>query len=139
LTTDTKMLASTVQFSTYGREPDPITGAHPHTAGSTPKAGPREETPPPTRAAPVPSGPNSVPEPDIPMTTALPTHPHTNTPQRGHPHRTRRTEPATTRHRATSADVPPMSTHSRNTRPRHETLNTPQPPTQENHEAPDAP
>src|SRR4051794_13894837 len=53
LTTDTKMLASTMQFSSYGREPLPITGAYPPTPPGTtrrrertvrPKKRPAEET-----------------------------------------------------------------------------------------------
>ena len=76
------MLASTMQFSSYGRTPDPSTGAYPlrpshrrsrrrftASPARTGPRGPAEETAP----TPVPSGPNSVPgrptPPRVPLRT----------------------------------------------------------------------
>ena len=84
----TKMLASTVKFSTYNRHP---TGGHNttshHQQGPPTRANHTPATPPPhrqeTRPAPGPSGPNNVPD----------THPHNhprsthNPPTRAHPPR----------------------------------------------------
>src|SRR3954447_7069468 len=64
------MLASTMQFSSYERNPPPETGAYPSTPGhhpddtrsGSPRQRPTRARDPPThRPAPVPSGPNSVP------------------------------------------------------------------------------
>jgi len=112
----TKMLASTVQFSSYGRRPTPHpapTHHRPHPTGrdrqasGSPKGGPARAGPPPGEAQslkvkpkPDPSGPNSVPGADPPARPR--SHPH---PQRS---------ASCTRSRPTSrrqlTDVPPSST-----------------------------
>ena len=64
LTTDNKMLASTVQFSSYGRIPAPCSApTRRDSGGSAVGAGPTPEVRRPREegSAPVPSGPNSVP------------------------------------------------------------------------------
>src|SRR5690242_14908159 len=66
LTTDTKMLASTMQFSSYERDPPPPPAPTPHDRRAVrPRRRPdqiqheqRQHAP---RKTPVPSGPNSVP------------------------------------------------------------------------------
>jgi hypothetical protein len=65
LTTKIWMLASTVQFSSYGRDSAPFAGACSHRGASGSSSGSARNRPEPVRVehAPVPSGPNSVPRP----------------------------------------------------------------------------
>ena len=112
LTTDTKMLASTMQFSSYGRKPpghrrlpNPSHQQH-HPADNTEaQRFDRPGSPRGTRPTPVPSGPNSVPRPTPPRPGVPPHHPH--------PHRSTDTRSTNTSHDSTGqpVDVPPMSNH----------------------------
>src|SRR4051812_14115385 len=100
-----KMLASTMQFSSYERNPPPNPTPTPHPPGhhpdstrsGSPRQRPREQRHPPQGPAPVPSGPNSVPS-----------HPPTS--ERIPP----RPKPGvlpTSRSSSQLVDVPPMSNH----------------------------
>jgi hypothetical protein len=113
----TKMLASTVQFSSYERPP-PTTGAYPppphHTmvhstttqeaAGGSPQDGAKG-----TQPKPDPSGPNSVPNANPPHPAR--SHP-TPPPQEREPHRDNETSCTRTGRngRRQLTDVPPSST-----------------------------
>jgi hypothetical protein len=113
----TKMLASTVQFSSYGRSPPhtrrlpthptPPAGARTRTSGS-PKRRSRTSGPP-TRGSPVAEGSSRSPIPQDPTACQAPTHP----PARSHPHPPRESR-SCTRDRPASrrqlTDVPPLST-----------------------------
>src|SRR3954471_24279009 len=102
LTTDTKMLASTMQFSSYGREPLPITGAYPPTPPGTTRR--RERTVRPKKRARRRNEQRPFPQ-DPTARQAGPTHPPRSTPTR------RRGVLAAHARTSQLADVPPLSNH----------------------------